>query len=153
MSRIPAIDLQKATVNDVEIFLALEQSVAHLKTYSAITNKKEALNEFKSSTIYFIKKDDAIVGSIEYQMKNADNAYVSGLVVEPHFQGQGIARAALTKVLEELNDIKRIDLVTHPHNTPALMLYLSLGFIIEAWKDNYFGDGEPRIMLAKIQAE
>jgi hypothetical protein len=31
----------------------------------------------------------------------------------------------------------------------AECLYLSMGFIIESWLDNYFGDGEPRLMLVK----
>ena len=46
-------------------------------------------------------------------------------------------------------NVKRIDLVTHPHNSKIIGLYLSYGFIIEAWKDNHFGDGEPRIVLAR----
>jgi len=45
---------------------------------------------------------------------------------------------------------KRIELVTHPDN-PALKLYESLGFTVESRKENYWGDGEPRLVLAIVR--
>ena len=69
-------------------------------------------------------------------------------MVIPEFQGQGVAREVLTRLLKELKDVKRVDLVTHPDNQKALQLYQSLGFIVESRKENYFGDGEPRLILA-----
>jgi len=145
------VTLQRAGIKDVETFLAIEKSVAHLKTYAAITSKKEALAELEQGTVYFIKKHGIIVGSIGYRMKSKDHATLSGFVVNSQFQGQGIGRAAFAKILHKLNSVKKIDLVTHPHNTPAIMLYLSFGFMIEAWKDNYFGDGQPRIVLRRMK--
>ena len=56
----------------------------------------------------------------------------------------------MTFVLEEFRDVKRIDLVTHPDNIKAIALYQSLGFAIESRKENYYGDGEPRIVMARI---
>ena len=142
------ITLQKASIEDVDTFIALERSVAHLKTYSGIVEKQEALDEIKNNECFFIQRERVIVGSIEYRMKSSEHAYVSGLVIHPDFQGQGIARKAVNIILEKLNGVKRIDLVTHPENIKAIKLYLSLGFIIESQKENYFGDGEPRIVLA-----
>lgn len=52
----------------------------------------------------------------------------------------------MNKILDDLEDVKRIDLVTRPQNSRAFMLYLLLGFAAESWKDNYFGDGEPRLV-------
>jgi ribosomal protein S18 acetylase RimI-like enzyme len=76
---------------------------------------------------------------------------LSGLAIDPRFQNQGIACQALAFVSNDLKGIKRIDLVVHPRNNAAVRLYLSFGFIIESWKDNHFGDGEPRIVMAKHQ--
>lgn len=142
------ITLQKATIADLETFLELEKSVADSKYYSAITDKDEARKEFQESEICFIKKDEAIVGSIYYQFKNPDHVYLSGFVIKPEFQHQGIGREALTQILQKLNRVKRIEAVTHPDN-PALELYQSLGFEIRGQKENYFGDGEPQVVLAK----
>jgi len=43
-------------------------------------------------------------------------------------------------------------LITHPLNTPAILLYLKNGFQITGWKDNYYGDSEPRIIFAHNQS-
>jgi len=74
---------------------------------------------------------------------------LSGLMVKPEFQGKGIGREAMRQVLEEVSDVERIWLATHPSNTPAIKLYLSFGFIIEEKIENYFGDGEPRIIMSR----
>lgn len=145
------ITLRRATVEDVDTYLSIEKSVGagHAKTYSGITNEKEAREEIEKNVVYLIKRDDQTVGSVQYQLEGKDCAHITGLVVNPRFQEQGIGREALTLVLDEFKDVERVDLVTHPHNTPAIMLYLSFGFIIESWKENYFGDGEPRIVLSR----
>jgi len=145
------ITLQKAAIEDLPTLISIEESVANLKIYSAITSEDEWREELAKSTVYIIKKENVPVGDISYEMKNDSYAHLSGFAIIPQFQGQSIGREALTLVLEELKGVKRIDLVTHPYNTPAIMLYLSFGFSIESWKDNYFGDGEPRIVLAKTQ--
>jgi putative acetyltransferase len=81
-------------------------------------------------------------------MKNQNHAYISGLAIMPEFQGQGIANEAMKLILEELKDIKTIDLVTHPKNEKAIKLYKSLGFKQTGEQmENYFNDGEPRIKM------
>ena len=145
------INLQRATADDVDIFVLLEKSVVGVKTYSGIVEKDEAEKEIEENIVYIIKLDDLAVGNIEYKMEDKDTAYLGGLVVLPDFQGQGIAREAIKQILEKIGDVKKIYLVTHPHNSPAIKLYLSFGFVIDGWKDNYFGDGEPRIVMSKIK--
>ena len=71
------------------------------------------------------------------------------MVINPRFQGQGIAREAMMIILEKFKDVKRIDLLTHPDNIKAINLYQSLGFMAESRKENYYGDGEPRIVIAR----
>lgn len=141
------IHLKKATVSDIPQLIIIEKSVGGTKTYSAMHTKEEWLEELEKSTVYLIRRDGEIVGNTSYEMKSKDHAYLSGLTIESRFQGQGIAREALQQVLEELKDIQRIDLVTHPENAKALTLYQSFGFNVESRKENYFDDGEPRLML------
>ena len=145
------ITFQKATIADADTFIELEKKVMGVKMYSGITDKDEARSEIKNNEVYFIKKDSKIIGSTEYQIKSPGHAYMGGLVIDPSFQGQGIARKAIEFRLDKLKDMKRIDLVTHPHNSKIIRMYLSYGFIIEAWEDNYYGDGEPRLVLGLIR--
>jgi len=143
------ITLRKAAVEDIETLLRIEKSVSNLKTYSAMLTEEEWKEEFSKSVVYLIEKDGVAIGDISYELKADNHAYLSGFAIIPKFQGQGIGSEVLKKVFAELDKMRRIDLTVHPHNIHAIMLYLSFGFIIESWKENYFGDGEPRIILAK----
>jgi ribosomal protein S18 acetylase RimI-like enzyme len=145
------ITFKKVTTDDVDEFLHIEKSTIDSKIYSRISDEQEAIEEIKNNEVYFIVKDGEIIGSLAYQIQGPGHAYLSGLVVLPEFQGQGIAREAVKFRLDKLKDMKKIDFVTHPHNSKVIMLYLSLGFHIESWKDNYWGDDEPRIVLAREQ--
>lgn len=142
------ITFHKATIDDIDAYLALEQKVIHLKVYSGIADREEAREELETNEVYLIKNGDVVVGSTEYQIQEPDCAYMGGLVIDSDFQNQGIARKAIEFRLNQLKDMKRIYLTTHPHNSKVIHMYLSYGFIIESWKDDYFGDGEPRIVLA-----
>ena len=53
----------------------------------------------------------------------------------------------MVKELIKLVGDKAIITVTHPQNTGAIILYLEHGFKIVGWKDDYYGDGQPRLML------
>lgn len=141
------LNLKKATIADIPALLDLEKRVSETGTYSAMLEESEWKEELQNGTVYLIEKNGTAVGNISYEKKNNDNAYISGLVVDPHFQGSGIAREALSQVLNELRDFKRIELVVHPDNLIALNLYQSLGFTIESRKENYYGDGEPRLVM------
>lgn len=154
MEKIPTNEniptfLKQASVSDIPALIELEQSAAHTHTYSPVLSEDEWKEEFQNNKVFLIEKDNSVVGNISYERKNSDHVYISGLVVLPEFQGKGIAREALMQVLEELKDVKRIDLVTHPDNNVALQLYQSLGFTIESRKENYWGEGEPRLVLVK----
>lgn len=116
-----------------------------------MTNEKEWVDEINKNTVYIIKKGGVAVGNISYEKKGRNHVYLSSCVIDLRFQNRGIGSEALTFVLKKLKKIKRIDLVTHPRNTAAIILYLSFGFIIESWKDNYYGDGEPRLVLALMR--
>lgn len=145
------LNLKKVTESDIPILLALEKSVAGAKTYSAMLSTEEWQDELKNNEVFLIEQTGQPVGSIMYEIKSPERAYLSGLVIDPRFQGQGLGRQALELVLGQLKDFKRIDLVTHPDNSRALKLYQSLGFVVEARKENYFGDGEPRFVLALVK--
>ena len=144
------ITLGRATPADLEVFIALERSVSNPKTYPGSITKEAALDELTNTQVYFIKKGDQIIGNIAYEIQANDHAEITGLMVDPHYQNQGIGFAALNAVLDELKGVKRIDLVTHPENENAVVLYQSLGFHIESRVEDYHGDGQPRLILVKV---
>lgn len=139
--------LQPATEADIEILLELERSVSGSKTYSPMLDEKEWMEEVKHSSIFLIRSGGEIAGSVSYEVEGAERVHISGVVIKPEFQGRGIAKEALKQVLNQYASVRRIDLETHPDN-PALKLYESLGFKVESRVEDYWGDGEPRLILA-----
>ena len=141
------IDFKKAGIKDIPTLISLEQKVSGSKFYSPELTKDEWLEDLNKSEVYLIKADDRVVGNISYEMKSPSLAYISGLVIIPSSQGKGMGRKAMELILEKLQTVKKIELVTHPDNLKARKLYESLGFKIESRIENYFGDGEPRIKM------
>lgn len=141
------INLKRATKEDIPVLIELEKSVAGTKIYSTMLEEKEWEEALEKEVVYLIEKDGAVTGNVSYERKEKGRVYISGLVINPQFQGQGIGREIIVRILDEVKDAKRIDLVTHPDNAPALALYESLGFVIESRVENYYGDGEPRLVL------
>lgn len=141
------ITLKKATHSDIDLFLNIENTVRNNKLYSVILDREEIRKEIEKNIFYFIKVSNKLVGYISYEIKNPKEAYISGLVVAPKFQGKGIARKAIEIVLGELSSFKKIWFVTHPDNIKSIKLYQSFGFKIGERIEDYFGDGQPRIKL------
>ncbi len=141
------IDLQVASPLDIPKIIEIEKSVSGDKTYSPILTEEEWQEAFKKVKTFLIKNKNDLVGEVSYEIKDSEHSYIDGLVIKPEFQGKGFARKAMEKIMEELKIYKRIDLVTHPKNKRAIRLYESLGFKIEKQVENYFGDGEPRIVM------
>ena len=147
---VPLLFLKRATVSDAEVVFALNQKMKNVRTYSVMDDLEEQRDELEKTVTYLLEKDDKVVGYVSYEIKSEEHAYLSSLVIDPEFQGQGIGREALTNVLKELEMKNIIDLTVHPENSDALRLYLSLGFQIESRRENFYGDGQPRLILVKV---
>lgn len=142
------MELIRATIQDVQTLLEIEKTTIGLKLYSGYFNEKEVEEYVKNSIVYLIKNNDDIIGSISYDVIDSDHADISGLVIKPEFQQRGFGRKAMNLLFEELKDYKKLSLCVHPDNH-ARKLYESLGFKVESRKENYFGDGEPRLIMMK----
>ncbi|MDP3725967.1 MAG: N-acetyltransferase [bacterium] len=139
--------LKKATVEDIPQLLIIERSIAVTNVYSPMIEESEWEKALQEGPVFLIKQDGALVGNISYENKGSGHYHISGLALMPQFQGKGTGRKVLIKVLKEFKNAKRIDLAVHPNNDSALKLYKSLGFVVESQKENYYGDGEPRLIL------
>lgn len=147
ISRESKINLQAASLLDIQKIIEIQKSVSGNKTYSATLTEEEWQEEFKKVKIFLIKNKDNIIGEVSYEIKAPEHAYIDDLVIKPEFQGKGFAKKAMEQIMEELRIYEKIDLVTHPENKRAIELYELLGFKIEKQVENYFGDGEPRVVM------
>ncbi len=71
---------------------------------------------------------------------------VKQLIVLPEYKGKGYGKEIIQYMLSIMK-IERVWLVTHPKNKRALLLYLKSGFEINGYKEDYYGDGQPRVVL------
>jgi len=142
------IQLKEATLADIPTLIEIEKSITETNIYSPAVTENDWRELFQEGLVYLIKKDGTPVGDLSYKDDSKGHIHISGMAVRSSFQKQGIARDVMTKLLEQFKDAKRVDMVTHPDNEASLKLYKSLGFVVESRKENYFGDGEPRLVLA-----
>ena len=142
------ITLERATEVDIPALLEIEGKLDNVRKYSPMLDRYGWAEEFGKCEVYLIKKNGTVVGNTSYS-RDGDKAYVSGLAITPEFQHQGIGKDVLCQILEKLKDVPYIWLVTHPENKASLKLYNSFGFLVESRKENYFGDGKPRLVLSR----
>jgi len=114
-----------------------------------ITTKKEQLIGFyEYCDIWLIKDGEGnLVGNIASEKKSGFIEVV-GLAILPEYQNKGVGKKALEFVITQ-NSGTELRLVTHPQNTGAIICYLKSGFVIDSWKENYFGDGKHRLLLIR----
>lgn len=144
------ISLELANTADAATLVAFERRVADPKLYGPPLDLRRALQEITNNTFYFIKKDDTMLGTVAYRRRPPQAVYVSNLAVDPLYRRKGIARAAMLLIEEKCSDNTRIELAVHPENHIALRLYASFGLKIQSRHENYFEDGEPRLLLVSI---
>ena len=109
----------------------------------------EVAEYLKDSQVYLYFSGDKPVGYFGFKTLNENETEIKVLAVRPEFQGQGIGTKMIHH-LSELNVGKKFSLVTHPWNSQAVIFYLKHGFEIVGWKDDYYGDGQPRLILRSI---
>jgi ribosomal-protein-alanine N-acetyltransferase len=106
---------------------------------------KEEVDYLQNSEIYVAYEGVKTIGFIAYEDKH-NSVEIISLAVIPEYQRKGIGKLLLNQVLSKLEK-RKIHLITHPRNTPAIILYLKLGFEIYGLKKDYYGDGQPRLLL------
>ena len=140
--------LIRAKETDAPVLLAIEETAKDLIVYSWGFTDSEFLEWIRNEVVYLIEEDGVMVGDISYVVKDADSAYITGLVIVPKFQRRGLARQAMNMLLYELKDYRWLSLDVHPDNH-AVKLYESLGFVATERKENFYGDGQPRVIMVR----
>ena len=110
-------------------------------------NVEDTIEYLKDCKIYLAYINNEVVGLFAYQELANHVVEVKQLIVLKKFQGHGYGQELL-KQLFTLS-AKKIRLVTHPLNNAAIITYLKSGFQLIGWKDNYYGDEQPRLLLEK----
>lgn len=141
------IKLKKATLNDWTLVEKLEKG-AESQFFCPCDGEEGYKKYIRESNVFFIINKNKAIGTISYKIDKNKKISINGLTILPKYRGEGLATNAMEKMLTKLKN-KNLALVVHPGNIPALLIYLRLGFTITEWKDNYFGNGQPRLVLRR----
>ncbi|MFA5876757.1 MAG: N-acetyltransferase [Candidatus Paceibacterota bacterium] len=144
------ITLETATDADIDEYIVIGKKVQS-KAFSTFTDPQALAIHIKKGQTYSIRSKGRIAGFISCEDTNKKEMYLSNFAIDPQFQGQGIAREAVEGILSNVEIGSVVWLVTHPENIKALNLYKSFGFKVGELKENYFGDGEPRIVMTLLR--
>ncbi|MFA5917232.1 MAG: GNAT family N-acetyltransferase [Candidatus Gracilibacteria bacterium] len=142
------IILKQVINDDWKLVLEFEKN-ANSDVFYAYESEGDVKEYIKNSKVFFIILNEEKIGTISYEEKESNTLHFNGLIVSDEYRGQGIGLLAIKKLFENISDNKIIDLVVHPKNIPAVIIYLKAGFKIEGWKNNFFGDGEDRLYLVR----
>ncbi len=140
------VTLVEGTEADFETFFALEQKLAG-PTYFPETKPEQISGGGKS--FYMVKTGNKTVGQIQYEKQKDNVVYLNVVAIDPDSQGRGLGTEVMKQFLAKVSDASKVWLVTHPDNK-AVKLYESLGFKITERKENYFGNGTPRVIMEKV---
>ncbi|MCC8255196.1 GNAT family N-acetyltransferase [Vibrio campbellii] len=95
------------------------------------------------------KEEDQITGYVLMATSDERNTHwILSLAVDSQHRGKGIARLLVQAVLTKASAGSVVKLTVDPNNVPACKLYTSLGFKVLEREEDYFGDGEPRLVMA-----
>jgi len=109
------------------------------------TSVKLTLSFLKGCEVFLVYEKNIPIGFLAYKT-NEGGVKVKQIIVLPKYQKKSYGKLIVKKLLELVKG-NNVYLHTHPKNTAAIILYLKNGFQITAWKENYYGDGEPRLIF------
>lgn len=145
------IYFKRANIEDWKLLEKIEKAAAS-PFFQGCIDEAQYKKYLTESQVFFIMAGDDAIGSISYKKIENETMLINGLTVLPDRRRRGIARKAMKKLLADLGN-QNIALYVHPENTPALLIYLRLNFVITDWKDNVLGNGQPRLLLRKYAKE
>jgi ribosomal protein S18 acetylase RimI-like enzyme len=142
--------LKRANLADADEVVEFEYAVRNHKLYGKPLDHTAAQSEIMANEYYLNFASGRIVATGAVRLRADASAYLSNIAVRPELRRQGLARAMVGHLLSCCDHAHSIELAVHPDNRPAHTLYASLGFKPTGCQENYFGDGEPRIVMVHL---
>lgn len=144
------IKLLRATKDDTMEMIEFEKASSS-QFFHAYTDVEGMGKYLENNFVFFILKSGEKVGAIGYEKIDDQLAQIQGLNILSEHRGVGVGKGAVEELLKIITNegFKRANLMVHPHNSIAILTYMKSGFIIRSWRENYFGDGEPRLEMWK----
>ena len=147
------VQVSLAHKSDLRAIDALEQSCFHGHSYPDFFFR-QALDCWPNG--FWVAKDNQgnIVGYLLASTSDKPNVcWLLSVAVADIARGKGVGSKLISQLINVLaSDINQINLTVAPDN-PAKALYLRSGFTEQGFETDYFGEGEPRLLMSYVRAE
>ena len=144
--------MRRAVATDVDMIVAFETEVMDKKLYGKPLDHTAATSEIETNAYYLHLSEGRVVATGSIRRREDGSAYLSNIAVHPNVRRTGLARAMLNHLLSLSDGATSIDLAVHPENQAARALYVSQGFTPTHTHENFFGDGEPRLVMQRVRS-
>src|SRR3989344_511742 len=143
-------EIKSLTIDYLDESIGLENQFTFMPFFMPV-DKEYLTKVIKGGFAYGLFDEGKLVGKVGFLKVDDEGHEVDGMVIAPNFRGKGWGRKLMEHGLHELrkNKITSVFLFTHPENSPAVRLYLKLGFVIKEWIANKYGKGAHRLRLVK----
>ena len=135
------IEIKEAALCDVNEILKIEQ--ACFSTPWTEQGVSESI-ENENTHLYIALLDGKTAGYMGVQIFSGEG-YVTNVATLPEYRRRGVARALIERVLE--NNMDFLTLEVRESNSPAIMLYESLGFERVGERPKFYRDPEENAVL------
>lgn len=134
---------------DGQILLDIDNKAFNRPFDNPSSSIEEEIEFLKGAETHIWLDGDKPIGFFSFK-KTGDEVELKTVAVVPEHQGHRFGRYMVERFLE-INDDYDCWLVVHPKNWLAILLYLRKGFEIDEWKENYYRDGQPRLVMKRKQ--
>jgi ribosomal protein S18 acetylase RimI-like enzyme len=139
------VRLERASAEDAETIYRMQQGLAS-RTY--VPMQRVAIESvIREDVACLILAEDGVAAGFVIYKNGPGHVLLDEFGVTAEFRGRGVGTAALAIMLERVGAC-RVELMTHPEN-PAARLYGRAGFCEVGRVENFYGDGEPRMRMAR----
>lgn len=147
------IELSVATKQDLKAVDALEQQCFAGHCYPDFFFR-QALDCWPDSFLVAKDGDAKVIGYLlASNSAKADIAWILSIAVSDSARGKGIGTRLISQLIATLPpEVNQINLTVDPDN-PAKALYLRSGFTENGFEADYFGEGEPRLLMSYFKQE
>ena len=136
LAEVNGVSIRKANIEDLDMRVRLSVEGFDLTEEDARSMESRA-NEERDTDMLMIEVHDETVGKIRVTRENGE-AWIYGFSILPAYQGKGIGRKVLTKIVKEQTELGHsVHLEVETKNAHALCLYESIGFKIVHAQDYY----------------
>jgi ribosomal protein S18 acetylase RimI-like enzyme len=129
------------------VLFDLDNKIFTRSYHRKYTNLETFKRDYKNCSVLMVFNNDTPIGLAVFE-KKGESTEIFEFGCLPRYQNKGIGKVLLEAFLKEVETAK-VHLLTNPRNTPAIVFYLKHGFILSAWKDNYYENGQPRVLLVR----